>query len=1438
MVTKVESKSNEWQEQLLDVSRRSRLLHFSETKRQTLRLVDPDPSKLFDMLVMRSRSLVIPTPDPQLTLDLENTDGPARQEAATSIRAKEGQALFEAPNGQVEMALYTLRTRARTEFDERGVGVLYLAFGFLHWFEADQSNEESRSPLLLVPVDLQQEAPKRPYRLKTRDDDLVVNPTVQRVLTEQYRMALPDPPEADEWSLEAYLTEIEDTIRPQQRWWVDRSCYLSVFSFLKLAMYRDLQQGLAIAEAHPIIQALAGETSSFIERERAYPEIPVERLDDTVDPRTCFQILDADSSQMQAIELAKAGASFAVQGPPGTGKSQTIANIIAEKLAQGDRVLFVAEKAAALDVVYRRLEQAGLRDACLPLHSQKANKREVVAELARVYLQGQSNVQQARRFDYDRLVQRRNTLNQYVRELHLVREPLGKSVREAIAELEVLHDVPDVEYSIGDVSGLDLTTYQSMLDAMRRLSTCAETIHGLDNNPWRGSLLAGDSPEVQRVTSARLRECDSRLESALIKAKDLALALGLDALDMTIERGETYVELGRLATSLVGFVGRWLDVERTEDLRALLARGRSLYQEEQELNDELAQEFEPSFVGYDVNGLAQRLESEYRTPLRFLNRRYRTERRVIAQHTHAKACPAYGRLRALVPRATKLAAIRNDIQRLESDLSGAFEHLYAGPATDWVVIEEGLAALERLRERFPGGIPQGLRQEFPEIVASPSRVIDLISEVCTALSAAEKAGAEVTSWFSQTAPLYSAFFNCRTTPLEQLEQAVHRLLQSMAQLEGWTKLSRAEQACSQVGLEDVVPSLAARRIPGDAFEPSLRRRILTRWVDGYVSTIGVLRDLDVGTHSLLRNEFRQLDEQVTLAARQALAARIAERKPPPADTGPSRSQPSLLLREHNKKRRLKSLRSLFSEIPDLLLALKPCLLMSPLSVGQFLPLGTIAFDTVIFDEASQVKPEDAVGSIMRAPQAIIVGDKNQLPPTSFFEAALDDDYDASEDDSDEDRGAYESILDLFLGVSSLHQPMLKWHYRSKKEGLIAFSNQNFYENKLITFPSPRVGEDGTGVSLEYVPNGIYDRSRTRVNRPEAERVVEIVLEHARSGSTRSMGVVAFNQAQAQVIDRELWARRSREPALEAFFRRDLPEPFFVKNLENVQGDERDIMLFSIAYGKDRDGKLTLNFGPINTLGGQRRLNVAVSRAREQVIVVTSLKAEDIDLSRSTSEGVRLLRQYLDYAERGLPALAMGQGGNATEPESPFEEQVARLLESKGYTVHKQVGCSGYRIDLAVVHPEHPGKYVLGIECDGASYHRAATARERDRLRESILTSLGWRIYRIWSTDWFRSRARASEELLAAVRDAVVACGTGDDRNAGTGTSVGGTKATPPASTGPPSRERDRLAYEARMTLPIRPSFPPSSKSCRPSLCLTRRLFSPIAAVPLAHCPTS
>ncbi len=574
--------------------------------------------------------------------------------------------------------------------------------------------------------------------------------------------------------------------------------------------------------------------------------------------------------------------------------------------------------------------------------------------------------------------------------------------------------------------------------------------------------------------------------------------------------------------------------------------------------------------------------------------------------------------------------------------------------------------------------------------------------------------------------------------------------EKIPEFKAWCHWRSVRRDALSSGLGPLVEAFERDQVTGSDLGIVFAHSYYFEWVESEVGSDNVLNKFFSPEFEQKIQTFRDLDTRLEDLTKKEICARLAERLPSTTGNENGNSELGILRREMQKQRGHMSVRSLIHRIPNLLPRLKPCLLMSPISVTQYLDASYPSFDLVVFDEASQMPVWDAVGAIARGTDVIIVGDPKQLPPTNFF-GRTDNDELSDQDDTVEDM---ESILDDCI-AARLPEQYLRWHYRSRHESLIAFSNHRYYDNRLFTFPSP---QERMAVTLRPIL-GTYDMGGSRTNRKEAEAIVEEIIRRLRNPSLSrySIGVVTFSIPQQTLIEDMLDSTLGKDHELEAICD-SASDPIFVKNLENVQGDERDVILFSICYGPDKSGKISMNFGPLNKIGGERRLNnVAITRARREVVVFSSISADRINLSRTSAKGVADLKSFLDYAERGMVAITENVTTNPDgQCESFFEEEVSKALKAKGYEIHHQVGCSGYRIDLGVVDPEKPGNYLIGIECDGANYHRAKTARDRDKLRESVLNDLGWTLHRVWSTDWWHSPSGELAKMERAIEGAKLA----------------------------------------------------------------------------------
>ena len=589
-------------------------------------------------------------------------------------------------------------------------------------------------------------------------------------------------------------------------------------------------------------------------------------------------------------------------------------------------------------------------------------------------------------------------------------------------------------------------------------------------------------------------------------------------------------------------------------------------------------------------------------------------------------------------------------------------------------------------------------------------------------------------------------------PLKDLEikvisKRIQALRDHVDDVQVWIDYKDVRNRFALRNLDQFFNRLVEQRISAADMGDVFRKSVYQEWINNLYNEDQKLGKFRRENHEQLIADFRKLDQDLIHLTSSMVIEEANSRKPQDILIQAADSEANILLKEAAKKRRLMPIRTLMQKIPNLLVKLKPCLLMSPISVSQFLPPDN-KFDLVLFDEASQLVPEDAIGAIYRGKTVVVAGDNKQLPPTSFFQKSLLDNVDWDEL-NDDDVEVFDSILDECLGIG-LPVKTLRWHYRSKHEELIAFSNHRFYDDTMITFPSAQNETESLGVKLVHVPDGVYDRGGKRDNPKEAEKVAELVFEHFKNYPKKTLGVVTFSIAQMNAVEEAIENKLSEQPDFEPFFKEDRLEGFFVKNLENVQGDERDVIFFSIGYGFDQQRQMTMNFGPLNKPGGERRLNVAVTRAREKVVLITSIKANDIDKD-TQALGVQTLRTYLDYAEHGPETQAVKSKEGTFD--SAIDEDVAAEIKKMGYEIVPEVGCSGYRIDIGVLDPVNEGCFLLGVECDGTTYKSSSSARDRDRLREQVLRQLGWRMYRVWSPAWVARRDSEIRRLKETLEQA-------------------------------------------------------------------------------------
>ncbi|MEB3186211.1 MAG: DUF3320 domain-containing protein [bacterium] len=1338
-----------YRQNLLDLGVRNPLIAFRYLKARSVSFIPMPGAAVVNALVAEGRRLAVePRPENTLALtpQVEALDGGSgRDWAIETLRS-------DLPPKRLADNLKGMSRDARSALEEQGLNMLFLAVGMLHWYESPSSEEPRRAPLLLVPVTLERIANDR-YGIRHTGDELEENPSLLAKLEAEFGIRLP-PPGGDEARDPAEIARILAAgVEGRERWRVvPDELALGFFSFTRHAMFKDLTPhewpaGEGPLE-HPLLSGILGDGLS--DPAPATPEDAF--LDDLPRTQEVLTVKDCDGSQMAALLDVRAGRHLVIEGPPGTGKSQTITNLIADAIARGQTVLFVSEKRAALDVVKRRLDEVGIGNACLELHSQKANKRSVLAELQRTLNLDRTSPGD-RAAHLERLTRARDTLNAHCRAMN---EPWGSAAiapYRALGELLLIKErttasgrrLPPFDASVTDA--WDRSRLAEAEATLTEIQGHLERLGPLSRHPFRMSARSRLLPSEHERLETMLREALQAVKALDVSGRELATTLGLAA-PLTVEDHRKLHATARRAQEAPDCTGLDLAHPAWQDPAAL-----ATWLEEADRLEALHARFEAVLLpeAWDQPMLDTRtaLAAHGRTWWRFFIGAYRRARAHVAGLSRtppATVDEALARAEAIM----EARRLRESLDRRRAEVSACL-----GARLEALQERAGLlAAVKGLgavhAEVRNGEVPREI-WSFLERHRQPGRPVDPAAHDgrLTAHRTALVAIGQFLEFDEQArwgGPLLDL-------PLADQLAGVEAMHARLDELQTTIVLGAARDRARGQGLGPLVDLLErwdeAQADLLDAFRYGFHQRVLDRAFEDRP----VLQTFEASRHEAVRDEFRRLDRELHVLNQRLLTARHLQGMPSlQAPEGTIK----LLKQEFEKRRQHMPIRRLLGRCGHLIQqAIKPVFMMSPLSVATFIPPGTLTFDLVIFDEASQVEPVDAFGALMRGRQVVVVGDSKQMPPTDFFSRTM-----AADDDPDEepDHGAIEteSILGLFRAKGAPHC-MLRWHYRSQHESLITVSNHLFYENKLVVFPGPRADREHLGLVYRHLPDTVYDRSSSRTNREEARIVAQTAMRHATTKPDWSLGIAAFSVAQRDAILDEIELLARENPDWEAFQTRHPHEPFFVKNLENVQGDERDVILVSIGYGRDARGQVGMNFGPVNKDSGgplsegERRLNVLFTRSRRRCEVFTNMQPEDLDLNRSQARGVRALRAFLTYARSGSLDVPTPTGGDA---DSPFEEAVGRILAARGHRVVRQVGSAGFRIDLAITDPRQPGRYLLGIECDGATYHGSRSARDRDRLRQQVLESLGWRIHRVWSTDWFRNPGRQVERIEAAIARAL------------------------------------------------------------------------------------
>ena len=1340
-------------QKLVDIGGRNRLIHTvrDRSHSRAIDVINERSTDIFEILYRSQKTMSFKA----LLRDLKSStksDSPELETIEANLPFDESRftdSFLETKltADSLQKKLLAIARDADTAEQEQGVNILYLALGFLTWYESESSSLPRHAPLILLPVQLVRNSSTATYDISCTLDQIVTNMSLQERLKSDFGITLAEISDGEDWTIESYFQQVQNSIQSKPRWAIDHDgMQLGFFSFAKLLMLNDLDpanwpnQSLQL---NPLVKGLLGK--GFPNEARLFDAST--RLDKVKQPADLVQVVDADISQTKVIEEVRAGRSMVVQGPPGTGKSQTITNIIASAVSDGKTVLFMAEKMAALDVVHEKLQKVGLQDICLELHSKSANSKALLQSLDTTMKSDSSCVSKTK--SADRLKDVRDLLNVCADVVNRKLMPSEESPFSVMGTQSLLMN-QGVATLANRVPYLANLTPQQFHQAEEHAVSLAEQVGKFTNlkaHPLYGigniSLQPADLKRLQVETIncvQRLRELSQNLApfSSLLGLELTPSFANCQVLTQLADQLSQQTQLP-IATSGEQFLEMCLKADIPERLVNLLSKGHELAGQA----GSLSEFFLESAWNIDVTTVRLELMEGMSSSFTRFRQNYRQAVKSLQSILKDKVpdCPA-----ERVFLAEQLLDYQHQVKAFTEEESYLRQQLgpyWNGRDTKYAEIVELIGWCRNVAKVAPSINLDAVIQ-----LSNNSQYTDQLQ--INFGTNANNLRTEVGKIIARLQANWSAE-KFDDMPLDQIADCLEKFSSANEQqYNSWATIQEARKGLENFQLQELRARIETGQSDADQAKNELRLAHAEALWDSEAKDTEALRSVN---RQQMVDEFKQLEEQRIVETRADISEKhISRIRSAPSD------QMALIRGEIGKRSKRKCVRKLMDQAADAIQILKPVILMSPASIAQFLPPGKIHFDLLVIDEASQVRPEDALGAIARSKQIVVVGDQKQMPPSNFFSKATSNE---SQDDSvvDEMLGGtarateMESVLSLCEARNLGGKPrMLEWHYRSQDPSLIAVSNDEFYEGNLILPPSPLQDDDEFGMKFTRVA-GVYRTGGKPINIVEAQEIVDRLSEHARRTPNLSIGVVALSQAQQCQIHEVLEHRRRSDKVLDGFMRSESSETLFVKNLENVQGDERDVILISVCCGPlEAGGKLkTMRFGLVNNDGGERRLNVLFSRARLRCEIFCSFDPGEIDLSKTNAEGVRVLKRFLDFAETGILNHAVVTGA---EPDSPFEEDVAKEIRKLGYQVEYQVGSAGFRIDLAVRNPKKVGRFMLAVECDGATYHSALWARERDRLRQGVLENLGWRFHRIWSTDWFYNRATEIERLESALETAM------------------------------------------------------------------------------------
>lgn len=1335
-----------WERKLLDLSLRNNLLNLRIT-RNMLQIVDIDISHLEDVLSEGKSFSILPN---QLASVLRKYNlfyqtlhhsSPMFQMANDEL--KYNNLLTHYHREDLDKILTYIHKNAKLSIEENGASTLYLAVGLLKWYDRKLPEQPRYAPILLLPVEINRRTVNSKFTLKNRGEETMINMTLLEFLRQEYELNLSGleqlPYDEKGVDVAKVMGTLRRAVMQLKGWDVEEQLVLGNFSFNKLILWKDITTYENQLQKSDLVKSLIdGKLSlSKFNNNKNNKNTDLE----TILSQNITLPIPTDVSQMEAVLTAQAGESFVLHGPPGTGKSQTITNIIADAMFRGKRVLFVAAKKAALDVVHRRLEHIGLAPFTLELHSNKSKKSDVLEQLSRsletTKLNSTANFEQ----ESLRLDEAKKPISNYVNVLHQ-KQAVGWSLFDSISILENYKNnsfntnfIPELVFQ-----HLNNTLWQRWEDWLPQFQTIIRLIsHPKENilsnlniNSYSQSLVENISNQSQALVTAIENVEQLSLES--ISALQFPFSIqSKTEYEHFIPLIKKLQNIETIPTALCNYLSSKENISIHDEWIINFQKYLSI-------KKNILTDFNRNVFNIDIPGIE--IQWKHAKQTWFLPK-WLKKKKITKQLTAYRNSPitADDEVEQLFTSYNQLQDLQILLQQSRfKEVQLALKNLYKEDETDILQLAQISETIKSLSGLINNWEYNGLNKWTSILLNNDVQYLDDIkdkySPLLTELMRAN-------TLYNEHKDSYEALtgINFRHTAdyLQEIKNQIESIHTHLPELKSWINYKEIVQEGKKLHLDWMILAyenqLYTIHEAADYFYYTVHASIIKR-------TIAQHESLSLFNKNLFESkieQYKKIAKNYQLQTIQELRVKLSANLPNATFEAMQSSEIGILQRAIKNRGRGLSIRKLFDQIPTLLPRLAPCMLMSPISVAQYFNADINHFDLVIFDEASQLPTCEAVSALARAKQAVIVGDPQQMPPTSFFSSVKTDEENMSIED-------LESILDDCLSLSVPSKYLLR-HYRSKHESLIAFSNVNYYDNKLLTFPSS--DDLNRKVKYHHIP-GQYDKGKSRTNKFEADAIVQYIIAHYTNEEKRklTLGVVTFSQTQQNLIEDKLNQAFAADPELEKNAT-DTEEPLFIKNLENVQGDERDIILFSVGYAADETGKVSMNFGPLNREGGWRRLNVAVTRARYEMHIFATLRSDQIDLSRTSAKGVEGLKGFLQFAEKGQLIISP-KNAQCDYKKQHLSEIISSQLKAKGLIAKCNIGTSDFKIDIGIVHPDRPEQYILGILLDGYYYYNARTSNDREMVMPSVLKVLGWNIYRIWTIDWHENSTNIIKDIIEKV----------------------------------------------------------------------------------------